>query len=363
MSLSSFARQRIWERRGLLGIALWLVLLPASFLFGLAVRLRRFLYRRGLRRAARTAIPVVSVGNLSVGGTGKTPLSLWIAEKLLERGWRVAIVIRGYGGTATAPTVVGRGGEVLATVAAAGDEAVMLAKRFAGTVIAATERAAGVGLAAEEGADLAVLDDGFQHLRLARDCDLVLLGSERGSLLPAGPFREPRSALRDVHAVIVVDKGEGEIAVPQVAPPVFRARLRATALVESDRGRWREQPIGMLAGSHVATVCAIGNPEAFQQEVRSWEAEVHEIVALDDHHVYTVEDWRQIANRTRQLDLVLTTEKDLVKLEQFPFERGKLLALRLAPEVERAEELIDLVCQRAGRPSKGGEHGHQSRTA
>jgi tetraacyldisaccharide 4'-kinase len=365
MTAAEFVRDTIWDRRGVAGKLLWLGLLPASFAFGLAVRLRRGAYALGLRRGARAEIPVVSVGNLSVGGTGKTPFALWLAEGLAGRGWKVAIVLRGYGGSAERPVLAGRAGEALLSVAVAGDEAVMLAKRFSGAVIVARERASGVALAHAEGCDIAVLDDGFQHLRLARDCDVVLVGPDPGSLLPAGPFREPRAALRRAQAVVAVDKGEGATAaLPSgLEVPVFRARLRSVSLVESDRGRWRELPMGLLAGRRVATVCAIGNPEAFQREVRAWEAEVHEIVALDDHHVYTVEDWRRIANRTRLLDLVLTTEKDLVKLEQFPFERGKLLALRLAPEVERGAELIDLVCERAGRPVKEGEHGHQSGAA
>jgi tetraacyldisaccharide 4'-kinase len=183
--------------------------------------------------------------------------------------------------------------------------------------------------------------------------------------LPAGPLREPRSSLRQAQVVVLVRRGEDEAGQSPawLKAPVFHARLRSVTLVESDRGRWCTHPLGLLAGRRVATVCGIGNPEAFQREVRAWEAEVHEVFALDDHHRYTVEDWRLIANRTRQLDLVLTTEKDLVKLEQFPFERGKLLALRLTPEVERGDELIDIVCAHAGRPPERGKHGHQSGVA
>src|SRR5262249_43040387 len=151
-------------------------LLPASVVFGVLVRLRRAAYAVGLRRAASADIPVVSVGNLSVGGTGKTPFALWLAEELHQRGWKVAIVLRGYGGSDGGPSVVGRGGEALTSVAVAGDEAVMLAKRFEGVVITARERAAGVARARDEGCDIAVLDDGFQHLRLARACDVVLVG-------------------------------------------------------------------------------------------------------------------------------------------------------------------------------------------
>jgi tetraacyldisaccharide 4'-kinase len=313
---------------------------------------------------ARTApIPVVSVGNLTVGGSGKTPLALWLAEELRLRGWRAAIVLRGYGGAAAGPLVAGRDQAALASVADAGDEAVMLAKRFGGMVVVARDRLAGVKLAAEHGCDVAVLDDGFQHLRLARQCDIVLLAGGSGSLLPAGPHREPRSALGRADAVVVVERAESDGAPPalpgRLAAPVFRARLRASALVESEGGKWRTRALGQLAGRTVAVVSAVGNPGAFHREVGSWEAEIHEIVALDDHHAYTVEDWRRIANRSRLVDLGVTTEKDLVKLEHFPFERGKLVALRLSPEVDDGAGLVDLVCARAGRPSKEGEHGDQ----
>lgn len=367
MSLAEFARHRVWPRRGALGALLWLLLWPASILFRLGVAVRRATYRFGIVRPRRADIPVVSVGNLTVGGVGKTPFALWLAEELMARGWRPAIVLRGHGGSAAGPTLVGRGGQALTTVAIAGDEAVMLAKRFAGLVVAAHEKLAGVALAHAEGCDVAVLDDGFQHFRLARECDVVLVGEGGGSLLPAGPGREPPAALRRAHVVVAVEKAAGGEAPPtlprRLDAPVFRARLRASALVESERGVWRTHPIGQVAGRRVAVVSAIGDPVAFQREVGSWEAEIHEIVALDDHHAYTVEDWRRIASRTRLLDLVLTTEKDLVKLEQFPFERGKLLALRLTPEIERGEELVDLVCARARSRPKEGENGDQSGTA
>jgi len=362
--LKSFVRQRVWAREGIDGKLAWMALWPLSVLFGVAIRLRSGAYAIGIFRAAKAALPVVSVGNLSVGGAGKTPFSLWLAGELQRRGRHPAIVLRGYGGSARQATVVASEGSVLTTVEAVGDEAIMLGRRFSGVVVAARRRSEGAAVAQAQGCDVVVLDDGFQHRRLARDCDIVLVTSSRASLLPAGPLREPRSALRRADAVVRVRKGgEGPGDLGVVAAPVFEATFAATALVESVQGEWQERPLGLLAGRRVATVSGIADPGPFHDMVRQWEAEIVEMIALEDHHNYTVEDWRRIANQTRQVDLVLTTEKDLVKLEVFPFARKKLLALRIAPAVEGGTELVDLVCARIERAGQGGEHGDKSRTA
>jgi tetraacyldisaccharide 4'-kinase len=380
--LTSFLRERVWPRRGVAGTLAWVALRPLATLFGVGVRLRLGAYRLGVLRTAHATVPVVSVGNLVVGGAGKTPMTLWLAQALQGRGWRPAIVLRGYGGAARGPTVVADGGAVQATVAQVGDEAVMLGKRFSGVVAVSRRRAEGAAAAAARGCDVVVLDDGFQHRALWRDCDLVLLSDQRPFLLPAGPYREPLSALRRAHAVVQVVKSANGApspwrSAPRIGPlgatcderratsapwapvPTFTARFTATALVASLQGRWTEQPVGLLAGRRVATVSGIADPQPFHDMVRQWEAQVVEIIALDDHHAYTVEDWRDIAYRTRDVDLVLTTEKDLVKLEAFPFAVGKLLALRIAPEVERGEALVDLICTRIAEARKGGNHGDQ----
>jgi len=264
----------------------------------------------------------------------------------------------------------------------------MLAKRFGGMVIVSRERAQGAVAARANGCDVVVLDDGFQHLRLARDCDVVLVSAEQlvprtalgagpaPALLPAGPFRESLAALGRADALIRVHKS-GQPRSPEagqpgrrhhdgpafVTCPTFDAHFVATALVESVRGEWREHPLSLLAGRRVATVSGIADSTAFHQTVRLWEAEIVEMVTLDDHHSYTVEDWRGIAHRTRGVELVVTTEKDLVKLEHFPFARGKLLALRIAPEVDDAEALTDMVCARAQGAKKGEANGREPGTA
>jgi tetraacyldisaccharide 4'-kinase len=342
-----FLRSAVWPRRGFIGQFSHWLLRPASVAYGAAVTLRNLAYDLRLLRVTRASIPVVSVGNLAVGGTGKTPVAQWLARKLQERGWQVAVVLRGYGAQVRGPVVVskGRGPEVDARHA--GDEAVLLAKTFTGGVIVSPERASGVELAAGAGYDLAVLDDGFQHRALARDFDLVLLSGRLGALLPAGPLREPYRSLARAHAVAVVDKGANLrlLGPPRSASgkPLFYIRLEPVALVESHGGRWQTQPLQELSGRRVAVVTGIAEPEPFYAVLRQWEVQVAEVFEFADHHAYSAADWPVLSRSAQHVDCLVTTEKDLVKLEHFPFARGKLLAVRVEPVVEREEELLNLV--------------------
>jgi tetraacyldisaccharide 4'-kinase len=346
-------REVVWPRRGIRGWAAWLALQPASGLFATGVALRNLGYRIGLFRVHKAGIAVVSVGNLSVGGTGKTPITLWLAQQLATHGARVAILLRGYRGRARQVTIVSTGAGPEVDVDTAGDEAVMLAKSFDGVVITARRRADGVAAAEALGCDVVVLDDGFQHRALARDFDLVLLNGRPGGLLPAGPMRERLSALKRADAVAFVDKSEeGDPAAATVVrgrgdKPVFNVRFVAKALVEADGGRWRERPIGLMSGRRVAIVAGIAEPGPFYAAVRQWEAQIQEVFEYPDHHRYTPLDWQRLSRDTREVDLIVTTEKDLVKLEHFPFAKGKLVALRITPEIEGGDTLVRMVSERA----------------
>src|SRR5262249_31986973 len=346
--LAEKIREVAWARRGLSGWAAWLALQPASGLFAAVVALRNLGYRVGLLRVHRARITVVSVGNLTVGGTGKTPLTLWLARQLAASGVRVAILLRGYSGRARGVTVVSTGRGPQVEVEAAGDEAVMLAKCFDGVVLTARRRAEGAATAEQLGCQIVVLDDGFQHRAVGRDFDLVLINGRGGALLPAGPMRERRGALKRADAVALVCKTDDEpAALPAVPKPLFVVRFVARALVESDAGHWRELPLSLLSGARVAVVSGIAQPGPFYAAVRQWEAQIEEIFEFPDHHRYTQSDWQHISRRTRETELVLTTEKDLVKLESFPFAKGKLVALRITPDIEGGDALLRLLSERA----------------
>lgn len=340
-------RDTVWPGRTPFGRAMAAALQPAATAYGCTIGLRNFAYDWQLFRSRRAEIPVVSVGNLAVGGTGKTPLTVWLASRLREHGLDVAIVSRGYGGAAREPVVVSRGRGPEVNAEHAGDEAVMMARRFAGAVIVARRRAAGVELARSLGCHVAVLDDGFQHRSLARDFDLLLLGGRTGALLPAGPMREPYRSVRRADALALVDKGGGArpLGPPASAmgKPLFWVRMVPECWVESEGGQWRELPLQDLSGQRVAVVSSIADPSSLYGLLQQWEVQVAESFEFPDHHRYTTQDWQWLNRRTQNFEHIVTTEKDLVKLEHFPFARGKLRALRIGPQVEKANDLLQLV--------------------
>ncbi len=341
----------IWQRQGFWGEVGWLALTPLSLGFSALVRSRNLLYDRRWLPIKRPALKVISVGNLTVGGTGKTPMVLWLAQALQSRGHRVGILIRGYGGKNKGVTVVGTAGQALATPAEVGDEPVMLARAFAGVVIAGRDRVAAAGLARGRfDLDVAILDDGFQHRQLDRDVDILLVSGGRGTgngwLLPAGPLREPPAAARRAHVVVITKGGaqgrNGWSAVDQLGP-VFFGDLMPTALVSSAQGRGHELPMGLLGGKRVIALTGIADPMPFYHSLREWEAEIAEVMEFPDHHAYTQADWQAVSLASQKFDLIVTTEKDLVKLERFPFAAGKLVALRVRMEIEHGNQLLDLV--------------------
>lgn len=341
-----------WSRRTPWGRALAAGLTPASLPYVAAIALRNRLYDTGRLPVTRVTARVVSVGNLTVGGSGKTPLVLWLAERLVARGRRVAIVARGYRKQRPGVVIVGRHGRALVSTGDGGDEAVLLAQRFAGPVITGEDRVAAARTACDEcGAEIVILDDGFQHRRLARDLDVVVLGADPRAqrLLPAGPLREGAGALRRAGAIVLMD--EAGAWLPAVAPsglPVLRAETRAQSLLEANGGQWRECDVGRLAGRETAVVAGIARPGRVIAQLERLGARVRETRLLDDHHVYDARDvaWVEAAARRGP---VITTEKDLVKLVEV-MEAPPVLALRVALEVTPAEELLrlaageDVVC-------------------
>lgn len=342
MSLREHVEQVVWPRRGRLGAIEQAALRPLSGIFGCGVALRNLAYDAGLLRAYRARVPVVSIGNLAVGGTGKTPMTLWLSRALSQRGIKVAVVLRGYGGAATGVTVVSRGAGAEVGTAQVGDEAVMLAKCLDAIVVTAARRIEGATKAVELGAQVIILDDGFQHRALARDFDIVLVDGRRGALLPAGPLREGAAALRRANAVIAIDDTGGDNAEANSAA-THRMRIEATAVVESSGGRWHERPLVTLAGKRVVVVAGIARPERFYETVRDLDAEIVEVFEYTDHYAYETSDWQTISRRGQEADLIVTTEKDLVKLDAFPFESGKLVGVRITPVIERESELLDAI--------------------
>jgi tetraacyldisaccharide 4'-kinase len=340
MSAATLA-ERAWHAESAGGHLVRMALLPLALLYGTAIRVRNRLYDGGYLAAQRVPARVVSVGNLTVGGTGKTPTALWLAEQLTARGRRVGIVARGYRKRRRGTVVVGMDGTPLVDAAEGGDEAVLLARRFAGVVISGERRVqAAAHACAEFGVDTIVLDDGFQHRALARDADLVLLAEDpsRQHLLPAGPLREPVSGLGRARALLTVDaEGTWGEALPHGAGlPCFRARLVAETCVRPQGGRWTTEPLDGLRGQPVVALAGVARPERFHALLRRLGADVRRLLTFPDHHRYTDADLARVRSVCAG-NLLVTTEKDLVKLSD---PRLDVRAVRVGLEVEEGEALL-----------------------
>jgi tetraacyldisaccharide 4'-kinase len=347
MSSAARAVERLWDAPGLAARAGRWLLTPAAGLYAAGVGVRNAAYGVGLLRSGSASARTVSIGNLRVGGTGKTPLTRWLAQQAEARGVATAIVSRGYGGTARAPHVVGDGTHVVSDVATSGDEAVMLARTSGVPVVAGADRVAAAALAVETFASrLLLCDDAFQHRALRRDLDVVLVDAgERGGLarlLPAGPLREPLRALRRAQVVLVREREDtvGTPSPPSTVARALRVRFAPHALVQPAATGWEEIGLAALAGQRVLAVSGVARPAPLYRTLREWEAELVHVLEYPDHHAYDARDWHAIAAAAKDVDLIVTTEKDLVKLETFPFARGKLLALRLGVVIEDAEALV-----------------------
>ncbi len=296
---------------------------PVSLLFGAAVALRRALYRRGVLRSVCLAIPVVVVGNVTVGGSGKTPLVAALARALTQRGFSPGIVSRGYGrdAAAGAPILVATDDDP----ARVGDEPLLLARDGFPVVVARDRVAAGRELLARHPAcDVILADDGLQHYRLARSVEIAVVDASRalgnGSLLPAGPLREPASRLDEVDAVVALVAAETDLPAV-LRPGAFKMTLAAEDFRRVDDPRVTA-PASSFVRAGVHAVAGIGNPSRFfaQLDAMGIVATRH---PFPDHHRFAATDLA-IADA----HAILMTEKDAVKCERFADERCWCLPVR-----------------------------------
>jgi tetraacyldisaccharide 4'-kinase len=311
--------------------AVILLLWPLAQLYRLVMVARAVLYRSGLRPVQRAGIPVVSVGNLTVGGTGKTPVVDALVKRLLARGLRVAVVSRGYGGNYRgAVGVVAAGdGRLLLDAQAAGDEPCLLARRNpALQVYVARRRACGVRAAEAAGAEVIVLDDGFQHLAVQRDLDIVLLDSRspfgNGQLLPAGPLREAPAALRRAGLVILTHAAGDALPPPYFPGQVLRCRHRLADTLSTLDGE--ECPWSDLTQRQVIAFAGIARPDDFFAALRARGVELASTLALNDHQDYAAEQLNRLIQMCDNKSLLITTEKDAVKLRAASFPCPCLIA-------------------------------------
>ena len=304
---------------------------PLSSLFGLGVRARNALYDRGIARAQRLSGAVVSIGNLSVGGSGKTPFVLLLGDLLKARGLKFDILSRGYGRKTRGVALVDPAGSARDF----GDEPLLLARRLNVPVIVGEDRhAAGIFAEQKFGPQIHLLDDGFQHRALARDFDIVLVTPEdvRDRLLPAGRLREPLSSLRRADAVVLTS-GASREAFPLAQKLVWKARRGIV-------------PTNMPARPVV--FCGIARPQNFVAQLRTAGIEPVAEAFFRDHHAYGEQDVRDLLNlrQRSEADGFVTTEKDAVNLDGYLAALEPLAVVPVKMDLTDAANAVDTMLTR-----------------
>jgi tetraacyldisaccharide 4'-kinase len=325
--------QNIWYGKS--GFA-WL-LAPLSWLFGSIAAIRRGLFRYGVLPSVKLQQPVIVVGNLTVGGTGKTPLVIWLANRLSDRGQRVAVITRGYGGKSASWPQMVQGASDPALV---GDESVLIAQQTRARVIAGPDRVVSAQQAIAQGAEIVISDDGLQHYRLQRDGELIVVDASRmfgnGRLLPAGPLREPVSRLQQADLLLLNQRSASEVvALPEMRIPMVSYRLDLTQLRALSSGAIL--PLADFYGKSVHVVTAIGHPQAFVAALEQAGMQV-DARLLRDHAILTQadlefgDDWP-----------VLMTGKDAVKCRRFAAAHHWVVEAQVAMSDAAAAQVMQCV--------------------
>ena len=331
--------ERVWFGDGIVARVARAALIPTEVLYRASIGVREALYDTGMLASHDPVLPAVSVGNVTVGGTGKTPVAAWIATELIERGVRPAIVLRGYG-----------------------DDEPLVHARLNPTVpvIVAADRVQGIARARDAGATIAVLDDAFQHRQVSREADVVLVSADRWSpaprLLPAGPLREPLAALRRATIIVVTRKAATNAVVDAVneslatiAPRVPRSTLRlepdelrsASATASADLRR----PISDVSGRDVRILTAIADPTSFARQIELLGGRVT-AETYPDHHQFQPREIARFIGCIPADGLAICTLKDAVKLaDRWPREAPTLWYVSQRVSVERGvggiEHILD----------------------
>ncbi len=331
---------------------LYLLSLP----YGWAVRARAFFYSLRLLKTKQLSRPVISIGNITVGGTGKTPLVMALAEGLIKRGIPTAILSRGYRGKKGSGPLVTDGQRILLSPEESGDEPFLMASALQGIPVL-------IGKDRLKNGEMAIgrfpirgflLDDGFQHLPLHRDLNILLVDSHigfgDGHLLPRGILREPLSHLRRADLFLLTKAEDPERCGPlksklrQIHPSssIFHSYYEPAGLIRPD-GKF--EPLHLLKGKKVLALSGIASPTYFSTLLRKCGMEVVAEMIFPDHHRYTAPDLTSVLQKVKGVDWVVTTEKDMVKLKKLSIDPLPLLALRIEMKIREEEEFYKRVME------------------
>lgn len=334
--------QRIWYEKS----GFYRLLLPLTGLYWLVVTFRRWLYQAGILASQRAAAPVIIVGNITAGGTGKTPVTIWLAHALRTKGFSPGLVSRGYGGSKSSTSMRV---DVASDPAIVGDEPVLLARRSGCPVVVDSNRVRAAAMLVEDGADVIIADDGLQHYRLARTYEICVIDGARGLgnryLLPAGPLRESVARLNDVDQVLlngalqVTDK-----EITTIEQNCIEFRLQASRVLRVNGSA--ERPIADFDGKTVHGVAAIGNPQRFFDQLRAHGMQVIEH-AFPDHAPLSARELRF----GDDFD-VLMTEKDAVKIGDSVADQFWTVPVDLSMDPQEAGPWLEQIVSRLRTESK-----------
>lgn len=346
-NLSAKLRIPPWERSRVIPS----LLIPFGLIYGLVMELRNRLYDFGIFKIHRLQVPVISIGNLTVGGAGKTPLTIEIVRGLLRRNssLKIAVISRGYRRKRLKDWVVSDGEDVLMGVDESGDEPRLIAKNLPGVKVFVGSDRVAIGRRAIERypLDLLVLDDAFQHRRIYRDVDIIVMDGEKGmpmwGVLPSGPLREFVWNLKRATCLVV---SHPDAQLPQYIrryckpeTPVFKVRLTVSGIMDGISRK--EIPLKELKGERVWGICGIAHPDSFLKTLRELEVEIEGFISFPDHHPYSWRELKRISIRTKGR-AVITTEKDWVKWESnHPF--TKVYVVSIKTEFENRENFYDFI--------------------
>lgn len=334
-----------------------LLLYPLSFLYGFITDIRNFLYNHRIIKIRRFEIPIISIGNIIAGGTGKTPFTMLCIDLLKDQYKNIVIVSRGYGRKSKGFIVVSDGQGNIQSVDIGGDEPVMIAKKYPQVpVIVSEDRREGIDKAIQTfNTDLVLLDDAFQHRPVERNCDIVLINGMRRlsheRLLPVGDLREKIFNI-DRADIVVLNESRKKLSSRETQyldhiykGPVFTCRFSPHTVVNSRLQKIDE--VGVLKGKDVYLFSAIASPEQFENMIIEIGATVKKVSVFPDHHYYRSSDIEQIRNefQTLKCEYLVTTEKDIVKIENTFFEDLNIVAVGLEGKLNKPKVFIDKLNQ------------------
>lgn len=326
--------QRIWDDDGKTSgyNPLKIITRFLSLVYLGVVTVRNRLYDHGVFRERKLPCPVISIGNMTVGGTGKTPCVIMLARMLQQNGFKPAVLSRGYGGKNVGDVhIVSNGDNILLGGDVSGDEPLLMAKSLRGVPVLTGAKRILTGRTAIDsfGADVLICDDAMQHRQIFRDLNLVLLDAgvlnARQDLLPGGPWREPIGEIKRATAVLLTRFDhrvgpDGKIMdiIADEKIPVFKSVHKAVALIRADDGI--EEPVSGLIGKKICAFCGIANPRSFEKTLQDTGADILSFDVFPDHHPFKAREVEKLKSKFigKDADYLLTTEKDVMRLQGFP---------------------------------------------